>query len=140
MFEDDARIPIFTGGFLWGLSFLVAIIGMFFLKAVDPNNPDFESDHLEIIIGVIGANVLGLMIAFRFYSESTYGGMSSDTEGDSAVAFVAGLAIALYALLATWLYLADTPVIVITFGMSAAAMAFIGIVLVFFYWGSSSPY
>lgn len=139
MFEEDARLPIFAGAFLWTLSGLIVLIGIFYLRVLDET---ITQDHFEITIGWFGANILGILIAWRLYTENSYGGSmkSGDDNGDSAVAFVAGLSLALYALLATWLFLAETPNSVIIFGMSAAAMSFIGISLISNYWGSDSPY
>ena len=135
MFEDDTRIPIFTGAFLLMTSLLIVIIGIFYLKGFDDT---ITRDHFEISIGWLSAIALGLLIAWRFYTENNFGSSMSDGEGDSVVAFVAGLSVALYALMATWLSLAETPGLVIAFGLISSALVFIGIALIFNYLGASS--
>ena len=130
MFEDDTRIPIFTGAFFLMTSLLIVIIGVFYLKNFDNA---ITNDHFEISIGWFGAILLGLLIAWRFYSENNYNSSIRDGDGDSGVAFVAGLSLALYALMATWLTLAETPGLVTAFGLLSSALVFIGIALIFNY-------
>lgn len=139
MVEEDNRIPIFVGAFLFGMSILVVLIGMFFLGGFDDTLP--EKNYLEISFGWVGAVVFAGAIAFKMYSDKTQGlGGSSvmGDEGDSAISFVTGLSVALYALLAAWLYFSDTPELVLAFGLGGAAMAFVGIIVIVWAWSPDS--
>jgi hypothetical protein len=128
------RFLLFLGGFGWMISAFLALIGMFYLKELIP---EITKDHFEIFIGFIGANVLAFIIAFKQFSSGSYS-YSMDSEDDPLISAVSGIALAGLICLIVWLYLSETPIIVLTVGVISSLLAFFGIIFVGRYWHSES--
>ena len=138
---ENNRVMVFIGSFLFGMSVVLIILAMFFVKQIDTSIPKNSRDYLEVILGWVGATIIGGGIALKHYMDvsggggfSSYGG-GNDDAGDSAVAFVTGLSLALYALLATWLWIIGVPNSVFALCLLSSACSFLGLIIVSYFSG-----
>ena len=129
-----AKYLVFLGGFGWMISAFLMLIGMFYLKEIITEIID---DHYEIFIGFIGANLLAVVIAFRQFSAGSYS-YGTDSEDDPLISAVAGLALSGLICLMVWLYLSETPLLVLSIGVISSLLAFFGIIFVGKFWHSDS--
>lgn len=105
---------------------------MFFVNEIDTT---VKGDYLEVILGWIGATIIASGIALKNYMNSSggmgYGG--TEAVGDSAVSLVTGISIALYALLATWLWIINVPYTVLILCLVSSAFSFLGLIIVSYF-------
>lgn len=125
---------VFLGGFGWMVSAFLMLIGMFYLKEIID---DIVEDHYEIFIGFLGANILAFVIAFKQFSAGSYS-YGTDSDDDPLISAVSGLALAGLICLIVWLYLSETPLIVLSIGVVSSLLAFFGIIFVGKFWHSDS--
>ncbi len=130
---ENNKILVFIGAFLFGFSIVLILIAMFFTKQLSSN---ITSDYPETILGWLGASIIGGGIALKNYMDANNGmgyGKSGDDEGDSMVSFTFGISIALFALLATWLYITDVSIYALVICLVSSAFAFIGLIMVSYF-------
>lgn len=137
---ENNKLFVFIGAFLFGFSIILIILAVFFADKIDINA--VQSTYPDALIGWFGATIVGGGIALRMYMNSSgsgYGmsGVGSDAEGDSVVAFVAGVAVALFALLATWYVIIQIPGTILALTLVATVCSFIGLVMAS-YFGTQS--
>jgi hypothetical protein len=129
-----SKYLVFSGGFSWMISAFLVLIGVFYLKDLVP---EVIGEHFEIFIGFLGANILAFIIAFKEFNSGSYS-LSMDSDSDPLISAIAGLSLAGLINLIVWLYLSETPIIVLTFGVASSFLAFFGIVFVGKFWHSES--
>ena len=128
---ENNKFLVFVGSFLFGFSIIVIILAMFFVKELDSS---IKYDYIEVFLGWIGATIIASGIALKNYMNTSGGmGYSSESAGDSAVSFTTGLSFALYALLATWLWIINVPYLVLLLCLSSSALSFIGLIMVSYF-------
>ena len=132
-----SRYMVAVGAFSWAISVFLVVIGVFYLK--DLGIAGITSDHFEIFVGFIGANILGFIIGAKLFSEGSlsYG---IEDEADSLISTVSGFSLSAFLSLIILLYLSGSPVVVITISVISIVLTFVGIVLVGRYWNAESAY
>jgi hypothetical protein len=130
-----AKKYVFIGGFFWAISTFLLIIGIFLLQQYDET---VTSNHYEILIGYIGANILSLLIAGKEFSASS--SYSTYEGGDSFISAISGFSLAGFIDVLIWLFLASSPVSVLTIGLLSSVLAFAGIILVGKFWNADLGY
>lgn len=134
---ENNKILVFIGAFLFGFSVVIILIAMFFTKQLDTT---ITKDYPETILGWLGATIIGGGIALKNYMDVNNGigyNTSGDDEGDSLVAFVFGISIALFALLGSWLVITGVPTYATVLCLVASALAFIGLLMVSYFSSAS---
>lgn len=124
---------VFLGAFLFGFSIVLIIVAMFFTKELEQG---ITVDYPETILGWIGASLIGGIIALKNYMNSSGGGYGMggyEDSGDSIISFVVGVSIALYALLATWLYIINVGTYALVICLASSACAFLGLVAISYF-------
>ena len=130
---ENNRLLVFIGSFFFGFSIVLIILAMFFMKELDST---ITKDYLEVILGWIGATIIGGGIALKYYMDSSNGagmGYGGEDTGDSAVSFVTGVSFALYALLATWLWIIAVPYSVLALCLISSGFSFIGLIMISYF-------
>ena len=131
---ENNKVLVFIGAFLFGISIVLIILAMFFVKQFDPNA--LSNTELETFLGWIGATIIGGGLALKNYMNSSSGmgyGMGGEEVGDSTVSFVTGVSFALYALLATWLYIINVNMASLLICLLSSACSFIGLIMVSYF-------
>lgn len=126
----ENRVFVFIGSFLFGFSIIFIILGMFFVKEIDSS---VKRDYIEVLLGWLGATVIGGGLALKNYIDQSEGMGYDDDSGDSAASFVTGLSLALYGLLGTWLWIINVPETILIICLLSSAMSFIGIIMVSYF-------
>lgn len=126
----ENRVFVFIGSFLFGFSIIFIILGMFFVKEIDSS---VKRDYIEVLLGWLGATVIGGGLALKNYIDQSEGMGYADDSGDSAASFVTGLSLALYGLLGTWLWIINVPETILIICLLSSAMSFIGIIMVSYF-------
>ena len=125
---------VFLGGFGWVLSAFLILVGVFYLKDLVT---EITSDHFEITIGFIGANILAFVIAAKQFTTGSYS-YNTDSDGDSLIATISGLSLAGFVCLIVWLLLSETPILVLSLGIISSVIAFFGIIIIGKFWNADA--
>ena len=131
---ENNKVLVFIGAFLFGMSIVLIILSMFFVKQFDANAE--QNTYFETFLGWLGATIIGGGLALKNYMNSSQGmgyGMGGEEVGDSTVSFVTGLSFALYALLATWLYIINVNMASLVICLISSACSFIGLIMVSYF-------
>jgi len=135
--KNMSRSLIFLGGFSWAASAFLILLGIFYLRLVDST---VIGDKYEILIGWLGANILGGVIAAREFTSGSSSYSGGSDEGDSLISAVLGFSLSFLVSLIVWFYLSKTPNLVLAVGITSSLLAFAGLAFVGKFWESSPGY
>ena len=136
---ENNRVLVFIGAFLFGFSIVLIVLASLFVHQIDSSTVGKTSGtYFEAFLGWIGATIIGGGIALKYYMDNSGSGgmgygMGGEEDGDSAVAFVFGLSIALFALLATWLWIIGVPYSVLALTLLSSGCSFVGLVMIAYF-------
>ena len=131
---ENNKVLVFIGAFLFGFSIALIILSMLFVRQLDPNSQ--QRNYFETFLGWLGATVIGGGLALKNYMDSSSGmgyGMGGEEVGDSTASFVTGVSFALYALLATWLYIINVNMTALIICLLSSACSFVGLIMVSYF-------